>query len=375
MRGAIWGALVVLALAIGALGVAAATVDDWFLQALDPGPFDPTATPPPPDFGNPEAWAAWPGVPSGADAEIPGLPKADPDKAPGAVFYLHPTTHVGTAWNAPVDDSMIARATERGGTLIQASVFNACCAVYAPRYRQAHGIAFTHPTEDGARARDVAFADVSEAFSVFLEHVGKKPFFVAGHSQGSKLAARLLRERVAGTELEERFLAAYIPGADVRPDDTGLPVCETRAQRGCVAAWNARGPNHHPSGLEYDADNPDTLRGRICVNPISWRADGEAIAAHYQQGAVFFDTSEPRVLESFADAQCVDGVLVVTELGDLERDLASRALLWIMGPENYHPVEYQLYYNDIRYNATRRMLVWLDAHGVPEPAPPEPGPE
>jgi len=35
----------------------------------------------------------------------------------------------------------------------------------------------------------------------------------------------------------------------------------------------------------------------------------------------------------------VDGALVITELGDLERDPASQVLLWMMGTENYHPIE------------------------------------
>ena len=45
---------------------------------------------------------------------------------------------------------------------------------------------------------------------------------------------------------------------------------------------------------------------------------------------------------------------VVEPLGDMERDAASQVLLWVMGPENYHPVEYQLFYVDLRKNASAR---------------------
>lgn len=339
------------------LGVALATIDHWLLLALHPGQFDPADAPVPPDYAEAAAWAARPGVPSGADAALPQLPRALPDKAPAAAFYLHPTTSVGRTWNAPIDDPAVVQATERGATLIQASVFNGCCAVYAPRYRQANGVAFTHPSPEGERAIEIALDDVTRAFDAFLAEIGERPFFVGGHSQGSALGARLLQRRVAGTPLQERLIAAYLPGTDLRPGDVDLPVCETAIQTGCIAAWNARGPRYRPTRLDYDGGNPDTMAGRICVNPITWRADEVPAAAEAQQGAVFFDTAEPALLPAFASAQCRDGTLVVDQIGPMERDLPSRVLLWITGPENYHPVEYQLFYADIRANILRRLIV------------------
>jgi hypothetical protein len=44
------------------LGVilAVAAVDRWLFVVLDPGAFDPAATPAPPDYATPTAWAALP---------------------------------------------------------------------------------------------------------------------------------------------------------------------------------------------------------------------------------------------------------------------------------------------------------------------------
>ncbi len=130
----------------------------------------------------------------GADVALASLPATDQIEAPIAVFYVHPTTRVGTQWNGPWDDPMVVEGTHRGGTLIQASVFNGCCAVYAPRYRQAHGRAFTEPDSHGDQAIELAYSDVSAAFDAFLEARPEGAgFVVAAHSQGSMLAARLLR--------------------------------------------------------------------------------------------------------------------------------------------------------------------------------------
>ncbi len=341
--------------------IAIATLDRWLFTVLDPGPFDSAATPSAPDYEQPEAWAALPELEDGADVALPSHPSIDQASAPADVFYLHPTTWVGSTWNGPLDDPAVIEATTRGGTLIQASVFNACCAVFAPRYRQANGKAYVEPGADGQQAIDVAFTDVAAAFDRFLERTADRPFILAGHSQGAVLGARLLRERIVGHDVAARLVVAYLPGAPIRTETFGdeLPRCDDPTQTGCIAAWNARGPDYEPNGLEFDSHRPDPMAERLCVNPISWRADGAHVPAEQHGGAVFFDTPTPAVQPAFADAQCEDGSLVITAMGDPQRDLASTILLWTMGPDNFHPIEYQLYYLDLRDNAVARVDAFL----------------
>jgi len=345
----------------GCAATAVGTMDRWLFDVLDPGDFDPARAPPPPDYRTQEAWAALPEMADGADVALPEYPAVDPAEALADVFYVHPTTYVGGEWNARFDAPEVVEATRAGGTTIQASAFNGCCAVHAPRYRQANGRAFTLPSEDGRAARNLAFSDVSTAFDVFVAKIEGRPFIIAGHSQGAVLGARLLRERIVGGPLESQLVAAYLPGAPLREGDIGIPSCTSPRQTGCFVTWHARSPDFEPNGFEFDAARPDTMDGRLCVNPISWTADEARVPASRNGGAVFFDTAQPRVKPEFADAQCDGGILRVTELGDLERDFASRLLLRVMGPGNYHPVEFQLYYLDIRNNATARVEAFLSA--------------
>ncbi len=44
------------------------------------------------------------------------------------------------------------------------------------------------------------------------ERNGDRPFILAGHSQGTFHAARLLGERIAGTPLAEKMVAACLVG-------------------------------------------------------------------------------------------------------------------------------------------------------------------
>jgi len=224
--------------------VAIATIDQWLFDLLDPGEFVAARTPAEPDYAAASSWAALPAVEDDADVFLVDYPAVDTAAAPADVFFVHPTTWLGTEWNGPIDDPVVIEATARGATLIQASAFNACCAIYAPRYRQANGRAFTKPNADGVRAIDVAFRDVSSAFESFLERRGRaRPFILASHSQGTVLAARLLRERIANQPIGRTLVAAYLIGGPISRETIGkdVPVCETATQTGCVFGWNARG--------------------------------------------------------------------------------------------------------------------------------------
>ena len=354
-----------LLLALGAFLLAAALLgsrwEQWLMAALTPsGRFDPRAVPAPPDYADAAAWTAHPARPDASDVAPAGLAVLAPERTAVDVFYVHPTSYLGSAWNGPVDDAELNAQTDALATRIQASAFNACCAVYGPRYRQAQGQAFVRATPDGAAAIDLAYADVRAAFRFFLaQHSRGRPFILAGHSQGSVLAARLLEQEIAGTVLRERLVAAYLIGAPITAARApGVPACAAAEATGCLVAWNARGPRFAGSVFDFQVAGE-----RICVNPLTWRSDEASAGAELNQGAVFLDAGEGLPLPGFADAQCRGGMLIVSTLGDPPRDFRSRLLDLAMGPENYHPIEYQLYYMNLRSNAEARVAAFLRESG------------
>lgn len=345
---------------------------------LDPGGFDAGATPPAPDYAEDGAWAALPARADDADVALPELPATDQTRAPVDVFFVHTTTWLGRQWNAAFDDEEAAEGTAYGSLLIQASAFNACGSVYAPRYRQVNGQAFTEPSPDGARALEVAYADVLAAFERFLSVYNReRPFVLAAHSQGTALAARLLRERIADSSAQERLVAAYLVGGPLGEKDLAgkFPLCAAPDEVGCVVAFNARGPDFEPNSIEFvgpQGPGLDPMAGRLCVNPLSWHANGELAPPDLHRGALFFDTEKPRVLPHFSDARCQGGTLVVNLQGELpERRVIDDVLLWMMGEGNYHPIEYQLFYVNLRENAVERVrsFVARGAAGAPVSAP------
>ncbi len=351
-----------LALLVG-LAFVASNLGPLVDLAMTPGAsFDAEAPPPAPDYGRPASWSALPELEDSADRAPTGSPAIDPQRAEVDVFYVHPTSYVGGRWLAPIDDAALNEATDRVATGIQASAFNACCAVYAPRYRQANGTAFYRPCTDGDRAIDVAYDDVRRAFESFQARRGAgRPFILAAHSQGAIVAERLLYEEISGTPLRDQLVAAYLIGGRVTVEGLherapDLAPCSAANDLHCLVAWTARGPDFTPT--MFDVRGPDP-RERVCTNPLSWRPDGLHAPSSENLGAVFLETDEHAPRVGFADARCVSGTLVVSQLGEVPRDVPSRILDHVMGAGHYHPIEYQIFFMNLRQNASARVAAFL----------------
>lgn len=309
-----------------------------------------------PDYRDAASWSALPDRDDAGDLAPIGSPAAAQAGAPADVFYVHPTSYVGPRWNAAIDDATVNTATDHGATGIQATAFNACCAVYAPRYRQANLTAFLTRTPDAEAAVALAYEDVKRAFLDFQMRRGPdRPFLLVAHSQGTVLAARLLDEEIASSPLRDQLVAAWLIGGAVTIDDK-LPACATATDTGCTIAWNARGLDYVPTRFEMVRTNEAP---RLCTNPLTWRDDGAAAPDSANLGAVFLDSDDFAIRPAFADAQCVDGVLVVREIGHAPRDLPSRVLDSILGPANFHPIEFQMYFMNLRENASARVDAFL----------------
>ncbi|MEM7800735.1 MAG: DUF3089 domain-containing protein [Chloroflexota bacterium] len=299
-------------------------------------------TPPPsPDYALNSSWLALPDIDDPSDLVPVGF--EGPVAAPEAdVFWVHPTTYfAGSTWNQPID---APDAHEHLST--QASIFNDCCAVYAPRYRQAIFLSFFELDNDGGEALDLAYQDVVAAFNYYLENDNNgRPFILAGHSQGSILLERLIREELRETPLEAQLIAAYLVGHDIEPDTPGgLPICVTPDQTGCQIAWNA---------LSYEIDASDHSPTQICVNPLTWTTDGQLGEFAANRGTIYLLEDNSYELETgIADAQCVDGQLRVSEV-------RSEPYAELFGDGYYHEHDYAMFYVNTRRNAADRVAAFL----------------
>lgn len=320
---------------------------------------------PAPDYTHPEAWAAWPGAPSHADDTPPGLAATHSTGAP--VFFVHPTTYLapvianadfapGGAVQAGVDETVLR---------FQAGVFNGCCVVFAPRYRQASLHAITTNTPQAYAADELAYGDVERAFERFLQINPNGPFILASHSQGSIHALRLLQQQILGKPVQHRLVAAYLIGLALPKEITGLgiPVCRSERATGCVISWNSVRAGHQDKRREdtsviwwQGSYQPIAGRPLVCVNPLDWHSDSAAPAAA-NKGALYSagrDQPLPPLVPELTGATCEDGLLGI-EIPLQERRHFHDALS-MFGV--YHDFDYGLYYANIRENVTLRTQAW-----------------
>ena len=301
--------------------------------------------------GNPSLWTP-PGVARG------GAVQAE-------VFFIHPTSYLQRArWNAPLDDSE-SQWRARLFVQSQASAFNGIGEVWAPKYRQATFGAFLTTRADAAKALDFAYRDVAAAFDWFVAHAPKdRPIVLAGHSQGSLHLTRLLAERVAGTPLAKRVVAAYVVGwpISVSADlpKLGLPACAAPDQAGCILSWQSFREPADPKMITdvYDASTGLTGAPRggtamLCTNPLTGAVGGAAPAAA-NKGILIpnKELTEGKLSAPGVPARCdPHGFLLI---GEQVPDLGPYAL----PGNNYHVYDYALFWANIRADAAARLAAW-----------------
>lgn len=325
--------------------------------------------PPAPNYAKADAWAAWPGRPSGADAVPSDAQQTNLQSAAKVdVFFVHPTTFLSPrVGNAAYDAGGIARLAVDATVLrYQAGAFNGCCRVFAPHYRQASLASFFKYGEDSVAAIDLAYSDVARAFDYYLAHEnGGRPFIIASHSQGSIHTMRLIQERIAGQPLQQKMVAAYVVGYSipVEIERIGLPICASAQQTGCLIHWatvksgEVRAPGKAFIWLDGKYQ-PAGDRRLVCVNPLNWQRDASAPAAA-NLGAlpkVWPGARLPKPLPGLAGADCKDGLLVA-QLSALAAGGRFNDLLTLFG--SYHDFDYHLFYMNIRQNAEARVAAYL----------------
>ena len=221
--------------------------------------------------------------------------------------------------------------------------------------------AFLTKRPDASKAFDLAFADVLTAFEYFLrEAPSDRPIILGSHSQGSLHLSRLLRERIAGTPLAKRIVAAYAVGWALSPEadipHMGLSACKKAVDTGCILAWQTFGEPADPQQQLTIYDGFPGANGKsrvgkpmLCVNPLTGNA-GDAAPASANLGSVVPGATpeQTRLVPGFVPARCdKQGLLLIGE--------NSPSMPRTMAGNNYHSYDYPLFWANVRSDAERRV--------------------
>ena len=336
--------------------------------------FDPALAVAAPDYADEINWAALPTKDDPADiVPLNVEPAFEQGAAPIDVIFLHPTGYMsGASWNSPMEIDSVTEENTKWMLANQASQFNGCCNVYAPRYREASIFAYLQG-EPELREKVLGFAyeDVARAFDYFIENYNEgKPFVLASHSQGTHHGERLIKEKIDGTPLADQMVAAYMIGSVGKSYQSAyfdslesVSPCQDATQTGCVVHWDVYGEGGEDPEFTM-SDEPS-----LCTNPLSWTVTDERIEADENVGAVpnvgtynidgsdqtpsgqtFDEVHAP--IANLTWAQCRDGRLYVADQSENEN---FNTTIGGGADKSYHGLDFQLFHMDIRDNVQARI--------------------
>jgi hypothetical protein len=302
-----------------------------------------------PDYSKLEYWAAHPWKKDPSDS-IPEPLRNEQNDSLADVFFLHPTMFTmklkTKKWNADIDDNYISAKTDYSTILYQASVFNRSCRIFAPRYREAHLDAFyTSDTVEAGKAFDLAYKDLKAAFEYYLQNYnGGRPIIIAAHSQGSKLALRLLKDFFDEKPLQKQLVVVYLLGWQIPKNYfTTLQMCADSTQTGCLCGWRTLRRDYIPIYLEKETGDS------YVTNPLTWTITEEYAPRELNKGSVLYNFN--KIYPGTSDAQINNNVLWIC------KPKFPGGALYLS--KNYHAGDFNIFYMNVRDNVRTRIYRFL----------------
>jgi len=256
------------------------------------------------------------------------------------VFFIHPTLYTkGNQWNANINDQKLNKKIGKSAIKNQASVFLGIANIYAPYYRQMH-IQSYYDLKNGLQAFDIAYLDVKNAFMYYWKNYNKQNnFIIAGHSQGTNHAERLLKEVIIKNDtMKNLLLISYLPGMPIIQFHEDLPPCNYPNQLHCFLSWRTLSEGYFPN----DWKSSDSIK---CVNPISWVTD-TIVSKNENHLGILFQNHKIYYPNSIA-AYNNNGALWIKPIK------IPFARFYRM--KNYHIADYNLFWINIRNNLRLRL--------------------
>ena len=332
--------------------------------------FDPKDAAPQLDYSKESSWASLPTILDEADFIPLGEEGIDQLNSEVDVFFVHPTGYLkGKHWTDPLEQESATKENTQWMMANQASVFNGCCSIYAPHYRQASIYSYYDTDKVRQEIHSFVYQDVKKAFDYFIKNYSNgRPFIIASHSQGTHHSVRLLAEQIDGTDLYPRMIGAYIIGGEIskswvkKMDD--IYICDGPTELGCLVHWDTINVTHINKDMKRFKNN-------ICVNPITWKNEGslskladskgavhisgnftiELIGDDIAKGEVFGPLEAP--IKQYVQAQCKNGILYASD------QTGTRFQGFGGSQGNYHGLDFALFYMDIRENAILKVETYM----------------
>ena len=307
-----------------------------------------------PDYSESKYWLARPEYPDKAVDLLYLYPSSCRDKKAGVI--------------CEIDNKSMLKGARRNFSQ-QATAFLPFTNIFAPFWRQVNALKLSEMSFEEVDRAEWAEprTDVYAALDFYFEHLNQgRPYFLAGHSQGSRLTYMVLSEYMKEhPDYYANMIAAYCIGDSLtKPyleENPHVKAAQAADDLGVVVSWNTEGPGN--KGKSSLVVSP----GAISINPLNWQTDETPAPADMNLGSYFPHLLFPGLFRLNAKADAVldteRGTVIVKE-PRLKR-FAITALPGcahlepVFGPASYHGCDYSFFFLNIRKNARLRAKTWL----------------
>ncbi|MBE7069473.1 MAG: DUF3089 domain-containing protein [Ruminococcaceae bacterium] len=288
------------------------------------------------DYSKPSTWACF--------NDDGGNPKeAD-------CFLICPTVYVsmGKSKNMTVSDPTV-RPSFTNAINDQKKLYSDTCAVYAPFYGQAAIEVYDMSESEAESFFETAYADIENAFVYFLKNTdGKRPFVLAGFSQGADMCIRLLKDHGNDPEVVKRLVACYAIGWRVTEEDLAkyphLKTAQGETDTGVIIAYDCEAEDVKSSLVV-----PEGKKTRS-INPLNWKTDQTPADKSLNKGSLMNDGSEKANMTGcYIDP--VRGTLKVTDV--TKDDYPPGPSCFSEG--EYHVYDYKFFFRNLQDNVKTRL--------------------
>ena len=293
----------------------------------------------------------------------------DPNK-PVDLLFLYPSSCENPMADAicAVDDPTMVMVAKRNFAQ-QATAFEPVANIFAPYWRQVNGTKLSEMSFEEVDAAEWAEprTDVYAALDYYFEHLNQgRPYFLAGHSQGSRLSYMVLSEYMREhPDHYANMICAYCLGDSLTKqyldENPHVRAAQAADDLGVVVSWNTEGP------ANKGHDSLVVAPGAVAINPLNWRCDDTPASAAFNLGSYMPSLLLPKLrklpINADATIDLERGTVVVSdprlESCAITAIPGMKKLESVFGPASYHGCDYSFFFLNIRENARVRAEAWF----------------
>ncbi|MGL6298114.1 MAG: DUF3089 domain-containing protein [Methanobacteriaceae archaeon] len=263
-------------------------------------------------------------------------------------FYLMGTQHSNYKYIIPINNKTRINGAKK---VEQATLpFNNQTKIYAPAYKQVSITGFVKRNIINEKAHEKSYEDVKNAFYYYYFNInkGKKPFFIAGHSQGSYHISKLLKDIEKDKRInKDLIISIYATGWNFSPKyfkNTTIQLSKSPNDLGKLITYG--------SIYKVKQIKTNPYAGGVQINPLTWKSTSKKINNTYNS-TLYYRGEFINIGKIFKTAQIVKGNLLVGGLNTkvLKKYGQNSSSIKM----NLHTLEYAIFSNTLSENINNRI--------------------